>query len=170
MFCQKCGRAADATARFCIACGAPLTAEAPTQGPAEAQTPPGGAGEERVLHRFGAFGVGITWGRPALFAWTKYNMFEVVLTDRRVCAVRNPSVARMLVSSKRGQLYFQVPLADVVSMELLTFMSRKAVWLKWREGEATKEVSIECNVFKSGDILRFHQLLQGLLQARGLAV
>jgi len=126
--------------------------------------------QEQELHRFGSFGVGIAFGRPALFRWTKSNMIEVVLTDRSVRCVWNPSIARMFASSKRGRLYFEVPLAGVVGMELLTFLGRKVVWLKWRDGAAFREVSIEGGFGRGPDILRLHQLLKTLLQARPAAV
>ena len=74
------------------------------------------------------------------------------------------------MSFKRGRIFFEVPLDDIVAVELVTFMGRKAVWMKWREGQATREVSVEGNVFKSADILRLHQLLQELLRPRGLSV
>ena len=135
--------------------------------PCPPETPPAPEGE---LHRFGSFGVGITFGRPALFRWTKSNMIEVVLTDRRIRFVWKPSIIRMFVSSKRGRTYFEVPLADIAGMELLTFLGRKVVWLKWRDGAAFREVSIEGAFGRGPDILRLHQLLGALLQARPVAV
>ena len=97
-------------------------------------------------------------------------MIEIVLTDRRVCGLRNPSVARMLSSARRGEMFFQVPLADVVAMERLSFMGRTVVWLKWREGAGFKEVSIEAGLGLGQDIQRFHQLLDPMLKARPAAV
>jgi hypothetical protein len=163
MFCPNCGKPFDPSAVFCGSCGARLADQA-------APPPPQPPVQEQELLRFGSFGVGITFARPALFAWTKYNVIEVVLTDRRVCGVWNPSVARAFVSSKRGQLNFQVPLADVASMELITFMRRKVVWLKWREGAGFKEVSIEGGLGRGADVQRLHQLLENLLKSLPTAV
>jgi hypothetical protein len=168
MFCANCGAAFEPSAAFCGSCGARLAAAPAAPTPASPAAEP--AGQERELHRFGAFGVGITFGRPALFAWTKYNMIEVVLTDRRVCGIWNPSIARTFMSSKRGQFYFQVPIADVVGMELIPFLGRKVVWLKWREGAGFKEVSIEGTIGLNANIERLHQLLGPLLSARPAAV
>jgi hypothetical protein len=163
MFCPNCGAPSEPSAAFCGSCGTGLAA-APAS-PAAEQT-----GQERELLRFGAFGVGITFARPAIFAWTKYNMIEVVLTDRRVCGIWNPSIVRTFMSSKRGQFYFQVPIADVVGTELLTYLGRKVVWLKWREGAGFREVSIEASIGLGANIERLHQLLGPLLSARPAAV
>ncbi|HOG29533.1 MAG TPA: zinc ribbon domain-containing protein [Vicinamibacterales bacterium] len=164
MFCPACGAPFEPPAAFCGSCGTRLPQASPPSAPAAA--PPAQQPEERELLRFGSFGVGITYGRPALFAWTRWNMIEVVLTDRRVCGLQSSLIARMLLSSRRGELAFQVPLADVVAMERLKVAARTAVYLKWREGAAFKEVSIEGGLGCSDHILRLHELLEQLLKAR----
>jgi hypothetical protein len=162
MFCPNCGAASDASAAYCGACGARLA----TASPPSVSSAPAEPAQERELQRFGAFGVGITFGRPSLWRWTKFDMIEIVLTDRRVCGVWNPSISRTFVSARRGQLFFQVPLADVVAMEPLKFLGKTVVWLKWRDGAGFKEVSIQGSLGKGPDVTRLHHLIEDLLKAR----
>lgn len=123
------------------------------------------SGPEQELLRFGSFGVGITFGRPSLFRWTKSNRHEVVLTDRRILIVRKPSIARAIFSRKRGGIDLEVPLADVVKTERLSFLGRPVVWLEWRKGAGTREVSIEGAFGRGADVVRFQDLLEALLAA-----
>ncbi len=129
----------------------------------EPEAPP--APENQIL-RFGSFGVGVTFGRPSLFRWSKSNTHEIVLTDRRILLVRKPSVARTLFARKRGRVDLDVPLADILETKRLTFFGRPVVWLKWREGEKTREVSIDGTLGLGAEVVRLHERLEALIAAR----
>lgn len=146
-YCPNCGAKLDQAATTCTTCQAsppPIPNHAPPM-------------HEETLYRFGSFGVGITFGRPGLFKWTKNNIIEVVLTNFRLCGVWNPSIARTFFSSKRGEVFFQIPLSEIVAFEPINFLANRCLWIQYREGAEMKEVTIEC-------ALGFHDRIDHLRQ------
>jgi len=144
MACPRCGIIASPGARYCTACGTALVGSGPA-------IPPAAAAEE-VLLRFGPFGVSITEGRPGLWKWSKRNLIEVVLTSQRLYGMVNPPLAGLFSSKDRGQVSFTIPLPSILAWEPVSFLANRCIWIRYREGAAIKEVSVQAAMGLHGQI------------------
>jgi len=118
LLCPNCGVQVGEQDRFCIHCGKSLSGE-----------------QEKVLDSFGPFGVSVCFGRPGFFVMAQRNNTKIFVTDQRVYG----SASSILGG---GSLRFQVPYSAVLAAESFNHGLQKVLWIKYREGEKIKEVSI----------------------------
>jgi hypothetical protein len=80
--CHECGADTEIGARFCPKCGTALVEDTFREG----------SRDERILQKFGPFGVSVSFTRPGLFAWAQRNATEIVVTDHRIYGRRTTLV------------------------------------------------------------------------------
>ncbi len=121
MSCPSCGVNVRERDLFCTACGKKL---------------PGN--QETELYSFGPMLVNVCFGRPGTFVLMHKNDTKIILTNQRIYG------SSSLTNSTR----FQVPYSAILAKESfdyrLNFGLWNVLWLKYKEGEKIKEVSIMC--------------------------
>lgn len=138
MNCPTCGRLIAPGQASCEGCGAALPAAAPGVGP----------DDERPLYRFGPMGVGVSFSRPGLFVVTQQNCTEIVATNAGVCGVRAmPKFAFARHGKHAGGKVFSVPWRDVIKLQRADYLLNAALWIRYRLGDAVKDVGISTGVF-----------------------
>jgi hypothetical protein len=90
------------------------------------------------------------------------NVIEVVLTDQRLCGVWQPKLFAFALGRKKGQVYFSIPLASIVAAELTGLAAARVLCLRYREGEAAKELSIAAALGLHQHVEQLHQRLREL--------
>ena len=111
--------------------------------------------QETDLYSFGPTGVGICFRRPGFFVPRYENSTRIILTNRRICSC--PTSRALFFKDK---LRFEVPYDAMVATEHFSFSLRKVLWIQYRDGEKTKEISIMCSIFNNQHISRSCDLLQ----------
>jgi len=138
MECPACGRPAEPEHASCGSCGAVLRNTAPGAGIAE----------EEVLYRFGPMGVGISYSRPGLFVFTYQNCTEVIATTQRLCGIRTmPRFVFARHARHAGESVFSVPWSDVVGAGRADYLLNAALWIRYRAGDAVKDLGVEAGLF-----------------------
>ena len=112
---------------------------------------------ERRLFSFGPFGISISRARPSVWTKSMRNTIEVVLTNQRLCGVWNPRFFAFAFGRKKGQVYFSIPLASIVVLELTNLLAARVLYVQYREGAESKELCVEA-------ALGLHQYVEQLYQ------
>jgi hypothetical protein len=147
--CPSCDNEVVETASACPRCGAPLAA------------PPAPAAGETVVYAFGPLGVGVSRARPGLFVVTRQNCTRIVLTDRRLLGIRQmPAFFGIRHRQETGGApVFEVPLAEIASIERADYLLQKALWIRYRGPERLRGVGIEAGLPWGGRILELERKL-----------
>jgi hypothetical protein len=114
-----------------------------------------GEEQETELYSFGPMGVGICFGRPGFSVPRYENSAKIVLTNRRI---RGDPAGHSLFF--RDKVRFEVPYNAVVAAEKFSFSVRRVLWIQYRDGEKTKEISIMCSVFNNQHASKAYDVLQ----------
>lgn len=117
--------------------------------------------QEKELYSFGPMGVGLCFSRPGFIKWIVQNSTKIVLTDRRIYGVPNGIgliPTRLLLFKDKAS--FQVPYSTIVSTESFNYLLWKVLWIQYREGEKTKEVSVMCNPANYQHLVQAEDILQ----------
>ena len=122
--------------------------------------------EERELYSFGPLGVTIYYSRPSMFALTFRNMTKIVLTDKRIYGYPKGSLAPTELLPFKSKAQFQAPYDAILATEQVSFGLQKGVWIRYREEDKLKEVSILCSPVNSHHIPKTYELLQNRTSAR----
>jgi len=137
MFCPSCGTNAKEGDLFCTSCGKSFAAS-----------------QEIELHSFGPWGVNTCFSRPGTFVWMQKNNTKVILTNQRISGL----------SSFNNSPRFQVNYSDIIAKENFDYRLNlgpwKVLWLKYREAEKIKEVSIMCFGPASSNITTAFEIIQ----------
>jgi len=138
MSCPACGQPIEPGQASCKCCGAALPEPAPGCG-----TP-----HEGWLYRVGPMGFGVCFSRPGLFVFTYQNCTEIVATTERLCGVRKmPRFVFARHGRHAGESVFSIPWRDVIEFRRADYLLNAALWIRYRDGDAVKEVGIEGAVF-----------------------
>lgn len=121
MFCPSCGVNVGERDLFCTACGKRLSCN-----------------REIEVYSFGPALVNVCFGRPGTFVMMHKNDTKIVLTNQRIYG------SSALTDSTR----FRVSYSDILAKESfdyrLNFGLWTVLWLKYRDADKIKEVSIMC--------------------------
>jgi hypothetical protein len=120
-----------------------------------------GEAQETELYSFGPMGIGICFRRPGFFVPRLENSTRVALTNQRIYGYPhgNGMISTKLLPFK-DKSRFEVPYDAIIATEQLRFSFRKVLWIQYRDGEETKEISIMCSTFNNQHIQRTYELLQ----------
>jgi hypothetical protein len=121
MFCQNCGVKVDERDLFCSACGKSLHGSPETE-----------------LYSFGPWLVNFCFSRPGTFVWMHKNDTKIVLSNQRIYGLST------LSNSTRFQVSYSTILARETFDYRLNLGLWNVLWIKYREAEKIKEVSIMC--------------------------
>jgi hypothetical protein len=146
MLCSNCGAEISETDKFCSECGKNVTQMVVSET------------EEKELYTFGPMGVGICFRRPSFSTPIIRNSTKIVLTNRRIRGYPQGGLIPTKLLPFKAQ--FEVPYENILATEQFGFLVNKALWIQYRDGEETKEVSIMCSPRISGDISRVNELIQ----------
>jgi len=136
MFCPSCGVNVGERDLFCTACGRKLSSN-----------------QETELYSFGPGLVNVCFGRPGTFVLMHKNDTKIVLTNQRIYG------SSTLTNSTR----FQISYSDILAKESfdyrLNFGLWNVLWLKYKEAEKIKEVSIMCFGPNSANIIEAFRII-----------
>jgi len=136
MFCQSCGGKADERDLFCSACGKSLPCN-----------------QETELYSFGPWLVNVCFSRPGTFVWMHKNDTKIVLSNQRIYGIST------LTNSTR----FQVSYSDILARENFDYRLNlglwNVLWIKYKEAEKIKEVSIMCFGANSAHIAEAYKII-----------
>ncbi len=118
----------------------------------------GGEPQEKELYSFGPMGVRICFSRPGFFTPVARNITRIVLTDKRIIGEPKTTGTLPFFKDKAG---FEVPYNSIVSTERFGFFLNKGLYIRYRDAENTKEVSI---VSSGQNISRADEIVKRTLQ------
>ena len=135
MICQNCGKVNDQDL-FCVSCGKSLTSNLETE-----------------LYSFGPWGVNVCFSRPGTFVLMHKNDTKIVLSNQRIYGVTT------LTNSTR----FQLSYSDILARENFDYRLNlglwNVLWIKYKEAEKIKEVSIMCFGSNSAQITEAYKII-----------
>lgn len=105
-------------------------------------------------------GFSISFARPGMFAWSVRNCTKIVLTDRRIRGLRQSIGLLRLLRGRGGEPVFDVALTDIVSIERVDFAANKGLWIRYRSGAESKEVSITASALCHPQLFEIERLLR----------
>jgi hypothetical protein len=92
-------------------------------------------------------GFGVSFSRPGLFVFTYQNCTEIVATAERLHGVRRlPRFVFARHGRHAGESVFSVPWCDVVEVRRADYLLNAALWIRYRAGDAVKDVGIEAGL------------------------
>ena len=116
--------------------------------------------EEIERYRCGPMGMAITFGRCGLFAPAWQNCTQIVATDRRLYGFgMKPRFAFARHGEKTGKTIFNVPYSTILSFERADYLLNHALWIRYEEAGAEKQISIEAGLFWHEHISRLQEIL-----------
>jgi hypothetical protein len=118
----------------------------------------GGEPLEKELYSFGPMGVRVYFSRPGFFTPMARNITRIVLTDKRIIGEPKRIGNLPFFKDKAG---FQVSYNSIVSTERFSFFFKKGLYIRYRDAEKTKEVSI---ISSGQNISQAYELIQKALQ------
>ena len=148
MHCSNCGAEIGESDKFCTQCGNSASG-----------TSRSGV-EEKELYSFGPMGVKICYSRPSMFARTIKNMTKIAMTNRRIYGFPKGSLIPTKLLPFKSSAQFQVPYDTILAMEQVSLGLWKGIWIQYRDGNQSKEISILCSAGNYHDISKAYDLLQ----------
>ena len=101
-----------------------------------------------MLYRFGPMGVGISYSRPGLFVFTYQNCTEVIATTQRLYGIRTmPRFVFARHGRHAEETAFDVSWSDVVEARRADYLLNAALWIRYRVGDAVKDLGVEAGLF-----------------------
>jgi hypothetical protein len=137
MLCPSCGSTIADQDRFCSACGKSLVGN-----------------QETELYSFGPWGVNVCFSRPGTFVWMQKNDTNIVLKNQRIYG------SSTFTNSKRFEVRYSTILAKEAFDYRLNLGPWKVLWIKYREADKIKEVSIMCIGSNSPHISQAFDIIQ----------
>ena len=121
---------------FCSSCGKSLSSN-----------------QETELYSFGPWLVNVCFSRPVTFVWTHKNDTKIVLTNQRIYGS----------STLTNSLRFQISYSAILDRENFNYRLNlglwNVLWIKYKEADKTKEVSIMCFGPNSADIAEAFRII-----------
>jgi hypothetical protein len=116
--------------------------------------------EEKELYSFGPMGVKICFSRPSTFTMTTKNMTKVTLTDRRIYGSPKGFLFPTKFLPFKSKAQFDVPYDTILTIEQVSLALWKGLWIQYRDGDKSKEVSILCDPTNYHHLSKAYDLLQ----------
>jgi hypothetical protein len=117
MYCGNCGTKVGEKVSFCSTCGKNLVKET-----------------QNDLYSFGPFGTGICFSRPGFLSLIQKNNTKIVVTNNGISGY----------STFRNSVRFEIAYSSIVATEIFDYLLWKVLWIKYRDGQKSSEVSIMC--------------------------
>ena len=130
---------------------------------------------ERVLFRFGPFGVSVCRGPYSIWKWQRKNVTVIELTDWRIVGIPNRRPGLGALRPTLGSMSFEIPYAEIVSLQVYDHPARLGLMqvldIKYRVGEGVDAGVEERSVCTYNQtVQRAYETIKGCMGQAGCSV
>jgi hypothetical protein len=127
--------------------------------------PPATGPAEQTLYRCGPFGFSIRFGEPGVFKVAYRNLYEVVLTDRRLYAASKPGWLVWPFVRRPSKTAFEIRPPELERIEVTNLLAARVLVVRYQRGDAPGVVAIEAAFGRHHHAERLAELLAAWRQA-----